>query len=104
MVNVPNVSLYSNSELEALQDTVATLLSAKYDDVIVRGVRNGCVIVIFMVRNYLIPNLRALYESKEKYLVQKMLKHKIFKVKIQDDVLYEEGIFLSYIGKMSFDY
>lgn len=92
-VNVPNVSLYSKSELEVLQDTIATLLFANYDDVIVCGVKNGCVIVIFMVRNYLIPHLKALYESQERIVFQKMLKHKIFKVMIRDDVLYKEGIF-----------
>lgn len=92
-VNVPNVSVYSNSEIEDIQDTIATLLLANFDDVIVSGVRSGCVIITFMIRNYLIPHLRALYTSKEKILFQKMREHKIFKVMIQNDVLYKEGIF-----------
>nr|XP_022306072.1 uncharacterized protein LOC111112665 isoform X3 [Crassostrea virginica] len=88
-VHFPNVSSYSNSDLEAVQDTIATLLFAKYDDVIVCGIKNGCVIAIFMIRNYLIPHLRVLFGSKEKILFQRMLKHKIFKVVVRDDVIYK---------------
>ena len=93
-VNFPNVSSYSNSDLEAVQDTIATLLFAKYDDVIVCGIKNGCVIVIFMIRNYLISHLRVLFGSKEKILFQRMLKHKIVKVVVRDDVIYEGGIYI----------
>nr|XP_022308755.1 uncharacterized protein LOC111114647 isoform X2 [Crassostrea virginica] len=88
-VNFPNVSSYSNSHVEAVQDTIATLLFANYDDVIVCGIKNGCVIVIFMIRNYLIPHLRVLFGSKEKILFQKMLKHRIFKVVVRDDIIYK---------------
>lgn len=91
-VNVPNVSLYSESDLEELLSAIATILSANYDDIIVSGVRNGCVIVTFMIRKYLIPHLRALYESKERNLFQKMSKHKVFKVMIREEILYKKGI------------
>lgn len=93
-VSVPNVSLYSESDLEELQKTIAILLPANYDDIIVCGVKNGCVIVTFMIRKYLIPRLRALYESKERNLFQKMSKHNVFKVMIRDEVLYKKGISL----------
>nr|XP_022305084.1 uncharacterized protein LOC111112077 [Crassostrea virginica]XP_022305085.1 uncharacterized protein LOC111112077 [Crassostrea virginica] len=89
-VNVPNVSLYSESDLEELRSTIVTLLSTNYDDIIVSGVRNGCVIVTFMIRKYLIPHLRALYESKERNLFQKMSKHKVFKVMIREEIVYKK--------------
>lgn len=91
-VSVPNVSLYSESDLEELQKTIAIFLPANYDDIIVCGVKNGCVIVTFMIRKYLIPRLRALYESKEKNMFQEMSKHKVFRVMIRDEVLYKKGI------------
>lgn len=93
-VNVPNVSSYSKSDLEILRDTIATLLGANYDDVIVSGVKKGCVIVIFMIRNYLIPHLRTLYKAKEGIVFQEMLEYKIFKVMIRGEVLYKKVLFL----------
>ena len=101
-VNVPNVSSYSEEDLEKLQETIIILLNANYDDVIVCGIKNGCVIVTFMIRKYLITHLWALCASKEKILVQRMLHHKIFKVMIRDAVLYRKGICSYSILTMSF--
>ena len=68
------------------------LLRANFDDVIVSGVKNGSVIVTFMIRNYLVPCLKALLESEERIICQRMLEMKIFKVVIQDDIVYIRGI------------
>lgn len=68
------------------------LLRAKYDDVIVSGVKNGSVIVTFMIRNYLVPCLKELLKSEESIICQKMKEMKIFKVVIQDDIVYIRGI------------
>ncbi|XP_078320386.1 uncharacterized protein LOC111116379 [Crassostrea virginica] len=87
-INVPNVASYQTSNLEDLRETLVILLFASYDDVIVSGVENGCVIVTFMMRNYLIPCLKALFKSEERIIFQKILEMKIFKVIIQDDIVY----------------
>ena len=90
-INVPNVASYQTSNLEDLRETLVILLFANYDDVIVSGVENGCVIVTFMMRNYLIPCLKALFKSEERIIFQKILEMKIFKVIIQDDIVYIKG-------------
>ena len=68
------------------------LLRANYDDVIVSEVKNGSVIVTFMIRNYLVPFLKALLKSEESIICQKMTEMKIFKVVIQDDIVYIRGM------------
>lgn len=93
-INVPNVGSYQKSNLEDLRETLVILLAANYDDIIVSGVENGCVIVTFMMRNYLIPFLKALFKSEERIIFQKILEMKIFKVIIQDDIVYIRGTFL----------
>ena len=90
---MPDVKYFDKSDLESLQRTIVILLFASYDDVIVCGIENGSVIVSFMIRNYLIPCLRALYKSEKSGGFQKMLNQEIFKVMIQDDVVYMQGIF-----------
>lgn len=89
-INVPNVSAYQKSDLENLRKILVILLSANYNDVIVCGVKNGCVIVIFMIRSNLISCLMALFKSDEN--IFRMLKQNIFKVMIQDDVVFSKGI------------
>ena len=68
-------------------------MSANYDDVIVCGVKEGCVVVTFMIRNYLIPGLKALYKSEEKIFHQKMSNLKVFKLITPKDVVQITGIF-----------
>ncbi|XP_078320637.1 uncharacterized protein LOC111111582 isoform X2 [Crassostrea virginica] len=87
-INVPNVSSYPKPSLEDLRASIVMLLRAKYDDVIVSGVKNGSVIVTFMIRNYLVPCLKELLKSEESIICQKMKEMKIFKVVIQDDIVY----------------
>ena len=91
-INLPNVSSYPKQSLEDLRTSITILLFANYDDVIVSGVKNGSVIVTFMIRNYLVPYLKALLESEERIICQRMLEMKIFKVVIQDDIVYIRGI------------
>lgn len=77
---------------------LATLIHANHDDILVSGVKNGCVIVKMMIRNCLIPTLKALYTSEKKismtcqWMLKLSLKYKIIKVIIQDEVIYPPGM------------
>ncbi|XP_056021854.1 uncharacterized protein LOC125649231 isoform X2 [Ostrea edulis] len=100
LINCPNMSLYERSELETLRIMLSTLIHANYDDIIVSGVKNGCVVVTFMIRNCLIPSLRTLYlPSKRSMTCQWMLKlplhYKTVKVMIEDDVIYMSDLLMS---------
>lgn len=75
---------------------LASILQANYDDILVSGVKEGCVIVTFMIRNCLIPKLKAIYLSEKQnmtcqWMLKLPLKFKIMKIIIQDDVLYMSG-------------
>ena len=87
-INVPNLASFNKSDLEKLRMIVILLLNANYDDVIVSGVQEGSVIVIFMIKNCLISLLIGLFKSEKIKLNQN-----IFKVMIQDDVVFSKGIF-----------
>lgn len=67
------------------------LTGAKYHDIYVSQVNNGCVQVFFMVKNHLIPTLRKCYMPENINNTRKSLstdfKNKIIKVVIQDEVL-----------------
>lgn len=91
-INCPNLSYYTRTDLEKLQALVASFTHAQFDDIIVCGVRNGCVIVTFMIRNCLIPTSRAFYVSeKQSMTCHQKLKHNIIKVIINDEVVYMPG-------------
>ena len=87
-INVPNLASFKKSDLEDLRTTIILLLNANYDEVIVSGVQEGSVIVIFMIKNCLISLLIGLFKSEKIKLNQN-----IFKVMIQDDVVFSKGIF-----------
>lgn len=96
IINCPGVSEYRRSELEKLRLMLATLIRANYDDILVSGVKTGCVIVTMMIRNCLIPKLKALYTSEKltltcHWMLKLSLKHKIIKVMIQDEIIYPPG-------------
>lgn len=96
IINCLGVSEYRRSDLEKLQLMLATLIHANYDDIFVSGLKSGCSIVTMMIRNCLIPTLKALYTPEKLTLtcdqMQKLsLKHKIVKVMIQDEVVYPHG-------------
>lgn len=96
IINCSGVSKYPRSELEKLREMLANLIQANYDDILVSGVKTGCVIVTMMIRNCLIPTLRALYTSEKltltcHWMLKLSLKHKIMKVMIQDEVIYPPG-------------
>lgn len=91
IINCPDLSNYSRTDLEKLREMVATLLSAEFDDIILSGIKNGCVIVTFMIRNCLISKLRALYTPENRSMTcQRMfpLKFKVLKVIVQDETIY----------------
>lgn len=78
---------------------LATLIHANYDDILLTGLQNGCVIVTMMIRNCLIPTLKALYTSEKigmtcHWMLKLSLKYKIMKVMIQDEILYPPGMYL----------
>lgn len=86
------MSYYTRTDLEELRESVALLTNAQFDDILVCGVRNGCVIVTFMIRNCLIPTLRAFYMSEKQSMACHLkLKHKIIKVVINDEVVFMPG-------------
>lgn len=99
VINCPDMSKYSRTELEKLRVMLATLLNAQFDDVIVSGIKNGCVIVTFMIRNCLISKLRALYTPEKRsmtcqWMLKLPLKYKVLKVIVQDETIYPSGISL----------
>lgn len=53
------------SELEKLRSILEVFTKGQYDDIIVAGVKTGCVIVTLLIRNCLIPKLRKLYTSEK---------------------------------------
>jgi hypothetical protein len=74
---------------------LSTLIQAQYDDVIIAGIEEGCVIVTFMIRNCLIHNLRSFYSDKtsKKYMAYRWmmtlpLQYKVVKVIIEEEVVY----------------
>lgn len=100
IINCPNVDEYKWQELDKLRNILESFTGAQYDDIIVAGVKSGCVIVTFMIRNCLIPKLRRLYTSEREsmtcqWMLKLPLKYKIMKVMIQDDVIYMSDAFLS---------
>lgn len=99
IVNCPKVSDFPRTELEKLRMMLATLIHANYDDIIVSGVKNGCVIISFMIRKSLIPKLRAFYSSENARIhvclwMRITLKYNIMKVMIQNEPIYNCGKFL----------
>lgn len=96
IINCPNIDEYKWQELDKLRNILESFTGAQYDDIIVAGVKSGCVIVTFMIRNCLIPKLRRLYTSEREsmtcqWMLKLPLKYKIMKVMIQDDVIYMSG-------------
>lgn len=88
------------SELGKLRNILEVFTKGQYDDIIVAGVKNGCVIVTLMIRNCLIPKLRKLYTSEKRsmtcqWMLKFPLKYKILKVMIQDDLIYMSGMSFS---------
>ena len=92
------MSHFSRKDLEESRESVKLLTNAQFDDVLVCGVGDGCVIVTFMIRNCLIPTLRAFYMSEKPSMAcHQKLKHKIIKVIINDEVVYTPGTILKFL-------
>lgn len=99
IVNCPKMPDYKRTELEKLRVMLATLLHAHYDDILVSGVKNGCVIVTFMLRNCLVPTLKTLYTSEKismtcQWMLKLSLKYKVMKVMIKEEVIYMSDLLL----------
>ncbi|XP_078341372.1 uncharacterized protein LOC111108757 isoform X1 [Crassostrea virginica] len=88
----PDKSTYTNGELENLFKIIMSFTGAKYNDIKVCKVKEGCVHVTLMIRNNLVPALRSLYSpedvSKTCQMMSKSLRHRINKVLIQDVAVY----------------
>lgn len=81
----------TREDIERLRNMVSCFTKAKYDDVLVSGIHKGCVLVTFSIRNYLIPRIKALYQSKNmettRQLMSQLFDYNIMKVMISDAVL-----------------
>lgn len=95
VIDCPNISSYRRSELERLRDMLSTLIQAQFDDVIVAGIEEGCVIVTFMIRKCLIQNLRSFYSDKTstkymayRWMMKLPLRYKVVKVIIEEEIVY----------------
>lgn len=67
---------------------------AKYDEIMICGIKNGSVIVSFMIKDHLIPKLQStiLQKNKKELSDCLTLKHKVIKVVIRDDIIYKSGM------------
>lgn len=95
VLNCPDIYSYSEKELKKLRAMLVNITDAQFDDILVTGVKTGCVIVTFMIRNCLIPKLRSLYTPEKlayQWMLNLPLKHKIVKVIIEDEVIYMSDI------------
>lgn len=92
-INTQNES-YTHEHLRTIRETVGDLISAKYDDIIVTGVKEGSVLVTFMIKGRFIPKLRSLYTQRNRSTtcatMFQRLKYEVMKVTIQDQVIYEK--------------
>lgn len=98
IINCPNIHQFKWEELEKLRSSFNALTEVQYDDILVAGVKSGCVIVTFMIRNCLIPKLKTLYTSKEGSTTSQWmskLQYKIIKIMVQDEVIFMSGMSLS---------
>lgn len=96
-MNCPDIDSYSEKELKKLRAMLVNITGAQFDDILVTGVKTGCVIVTFMIRNCLIPTLRSLYTPEKlayQWMLKLPLKHKIVKVIIEDEVIYMSGMYV----------
>ena len=73
---------------------VAMFTDAKYDEIMICGIKKGSVFVSFMIKDYLIPKLQSsiLQENQKEISDCLTLKHKVIKVVIQDDIIYKSGM------------
>lgn len=95
VLNCPDVWSYSKRELNKLKAMLVKITHAQFDDILVSGVKSGCVIVTFKIRNCLIPTLRALYTPHKmayQWMLKLPLKHKILKVMIEDELIYMSDV------------
>lgn len=96
-MNCPDIDSYSEKELKKLRAMLVNITDAQFDDILVTGVKTGCVIVTFMIRNCLTPKLRSLYTPEKlayQWMLNLPLKHKIVKVIIEDEVIYMSGMYV----------
>ena len=83
----PESSNYTNEDLETLRQVLKNFTNAEDEDILLTGVKMGSIIVIFMIRTDVIPQIRKLFMS-ELYQMLQSLKYKIMEVVIEDEVIY----------------
>nr|XP_022296697.1 uncharacterized protein LOC111106341 isoform X1 [Crassostrea virginica] len=83
---------FTEEDVTRLRETVCSLTKAKYNDIFLQKVKQGSIIVTFMIRKDLIPALRSHYQPETTHKttkhMSKVLKRKIIKVAIDDDIVY----------------
>jgi hypothetical protein len=99
-VRCTDINDYNKGELDTLHKSLATVLGTGVnpDDVILVGLREGSIILTFMIRSAFIPNLRTMLSDRRslknithRVMLFRRLTHKVFKVTINGDVFYEPG-------------
>lgn len=95
-INCLGIFDYLWLEFENLWKMLVILIYVNYDDIVVFGVKMGCVIVIMMIWNCLILLLKVFYMLEKLILIcywmlKFFLKYKIMKVVIKEDVFYFFG-------------
>lgn len=93
----PEKAMYTNEILEKFLVILESFTGAKYCDIIVCEVKEGCIHVTLMIKEELIPTLRSLFSPENcRETCQQMpnsLQHPIIKVLIRGDVVYKSGTF-----------
>lgn len=83
----PESSNYTNQDLETLRQILKNFTNAEDEDILLSGVKMGSIIVIFMIKTDVIPQIRKLFMSELSQMLQS-LKYKIMEVVIEDEVIY----------------
>lgn len=95
IIHCPESSTYKNEQVEHLKTVLKHLTNAKDEDILLSGVRKGSIIVIFLIKSDIIPQIRHLFISECHKILQR-LNLNITKVLIDDEVIYTSGMLFTF--------
>jgi hypothetical protein len=97
-IECADIGAYNKGDLDSLRKSLAKILGAQPDDMILAGIRKGSIILTFMIRSTFIPNLRTIFSDRHslknityRVMIFRRLMHRVFKVTINGKILYEPG-------------
>ncbi|XP_056021845.1 uncharacterized protein LOC125649228 isoform X2 [Ostrea edulis] len=97
-IQCENINAYNKGDLDILHKSLAKVLGVKPDDMLLVGIRKGSIILTFMIRSAFIPNLRTILLDRKslknityRVMLFRRLTHRVFKVTINGEVVYEPG-------------